>query len=212
LPATTAVPQEAPARIPESPMPTRQPNLGRAPRAARITPLLAPLLAALLAGCGPARNQFAPACPRPSFLGDAADLDIYRPGSAPGGPHDLTDLVLHARIVGVNGNCKEGDKKAQLATAANVLIELTRGPAMQGQETDVPVFLAVTEGDTILDKHVYLVHATFPSNVDRMTLGTGEIDMILPITPTKSGAAYSILAGFQLTPDQLAQSRRTHRP
>jgi hypothetical protein len=192
-------------------MPTRQPNLGRAPRAVLLALLLAALLP-LLAGCGPARNQFAPACPRPSFLGDAADLDIYRPGTAPGGPHDLTDLVVHARIVGVNGNCKEGDKKTQLATAANVLIELTRGPAMQGQETDVPVFLAVTEGDTILDKHVYLVHATFPSNVDRMTLGTGEIDMILPITPTKSGAAYSILAGFQLTPDQLAQSRRTHRP
>ena len=34
LPATTAVPQEAPARIPESPMPARQPNLGWAPRAA----------------------------------------------------------------------------------------------------------------------------------------------------------------------------------
>jgi hypothetical protein len=74
------------------------------------------------------------------------------------------------------------------------------------------VFLAVTEGDAILDKHVYLVHATFPSNVDRMTFGTGEIDMILPVTPTKSGAASTVLAGFQLTPDQLEQSRRTHRP
>ena len=83
---------------------------------------------------------------------------------------------------------------------------------MQGRETDVPVFVAVTEGDTILDKHVYLVHATFPSNVDRMTYGTGEIDMILPVSATRSGAAYTILAGFQLTPDQLAQSRRNHRP
>jgi hypothetical protein len=210
LRATTAVPQEAPARIPESPMPTRQPNLGWAPRAALRVPLVAALLP-LLANCGPARNQFAPPCPRPSFLGDAADLDIYRTGTAPNGPHDLTDLVLQARIVGVNGNCKEGDTKTQLATAVNILVELTRGPAMQGQETDVPVFLAVTEGDTILDKHVYLVHATFPSNVDRMTLGTGEIDMILPITATKSGAAYTVLAGFQLTPDQLAQSRRNHR-
>jgi hypothetical protein len=210
LRATTAVPQEAPARIPESPMPTRQPNLGWAPRAALRVPLVAALLP-LLTNCGPTRNQFAPPCPRPSFLGDAADLDIYRPGTASDGPHDLTDLVLHARIVGVNGNCKEGDTKTQLATAVNILVELTRGPAMQGQETDVPVFLAVTEGDTILDKHVYLVHATFPSNVDRMTLGTGEIDMILPITATKSGAAYTVLAGFQLTPDQLAQSRRNHR-
>jgi len=183
-----------------------QPNLGWAPRAA-----LAAALTALLAGCGPARNQFAPACPRPSLLGDAADLDIYRPGASAEGPHDVTDLVLNARIVGVGGNCREGDTKDKLAATVNVAVQLNRGPAMQGRETDVPVFIAVTEGETILDKRVYQMHVTFPSNVDRLTLGTGDIDMILPIGPKKSGAAYSIIAGFQLTPDQLAQNRRSRR-
>jgi hypothetical protein len=187
-------------------MPARQPNHRWAPRAALIAALLP-----LLAGCGPARNQFAPACPRPFFLADAADLDIWRPGSAPGRAHDLTDLVLHARIVGVNGSCREGDTKDRLATAVNVAVELTRGPAMEGRETDVPVFVAVTDGDTILDKQVYLMHATFPPNVDRVTLTPGETDLALPVSPTKSGAAYTILAGFQLTPDQLEQNRRRRR-
>jgi hypothetical protein len=188
-------------------MPARQPSLVWASRAA-LTAALLPLLA----DCGPARNQFAPACPRPAFLGDAADFDVYRPGSAPEQAHDLTDLVLHGRIVGVGGKCREGDTKNQLAAAVNVGFELTRGPAMEGRETDVPVFIAVTEGDTILDKHVYAMHVVFPSNVDRVTLGTGEVDLVLPVTPTKSGAAYTILVGFQLTPDQLARSRRTPRP
>ena len=31
---------------------------------------------------------------------------------------------------------------------------------------------------------------------------------LLPVTATKSGAAYTILAGFQLTPDQMTQTRR----
>ena len=96
-------------RIPESLMPARPPNLGWAPRAALIAALLP-----LLADCGPARNQFAPPCPRPAILGDAADLDVYRPGSARAA-HDLTDLVLHARIVGMQGSCREGDSKNQLA-------------------------------------------------------------------------------------------------
>ena len=192
-------------------MPTRPPSLGWAPRAALIASLFAALLP-LLADCGPARNQFAPPCPHPALLGDAADLDVFRSGTAPDGPHDPTDLVLHARIVGVNGTCREGDTKTQLDTAVNVLVELTRGPAMAGRETDVPVFLAVTERDTILDKHVYLVHATFPSNVDRITLGTGEIDLTLSVSPTKSGAVYTLLAGFQLTPDQMARGRRSQRP
>jgi hypothetical protein len=66
----------------------------------------------------------------------------------------------------------------------------------------VPVFVAVTEGETILDKHVYLMRAAFPSNVDRVTLTPGEVNLLLPITTEKSGAAYTILTGFQLGPDQ----------
>jgi hypothetical protein len=83
---------------------------------------------------------------------------------------------------------------------------------MQGRETDVPVFVAVTEGETILDKRVFLMHVAFPSNVDRITLGTGDVDLVLPVSPTKSGAAYTVLAGFQLTPDQLMQNRRKRGP
>jgi hypothetical protein len=201
LPETTAVSQEAPPRNPEYPMPARWPK----PHAALIATLLP-----LLASCGPARDQFAPACPRPMFLADAADLNIYRSGSA-AGVHDLSDLVLHSRIVGVNGSCQEGNTKDRLATVVNVGVELTRGPAMQGRETDVPVFIAVTDGEAILDKRVYLMHATFPSNVDRVTLGTGDVDLALPVSATKSGAAYTILTGFQLTADQLEQNRQNRR-
>ena len=111
-----------------------------APRAALFATLLP-----LLAGCGPARNQFAPPCPRPGDPGRCGgpDIDAYR---APGA-RDLTDLVLHARIVGIQGSCQEGDKKTQLAVTANIGVELTRGPAMAGRDTEVPVFIAVADGD-----------------------------------------------------------------
>jgi hypothetical protein len=191
----------------ESLMPTRLPNLGWAPRAALLAALLP-----LLAECGPTRNQFAPPCPARAILGDAANLDVYRASGTSGGARDLTDLVLHARIVGMRGSCKQGDEKNQLAVTVNVGVDLTRGPAMAGRETDVPVFVAVTQGDTILDKYVYRMHVVFPSNVDRITLTPGEANLILPVTPTKSGAAYTILAGFQLTPDQMARTPQTGGP
>ena len=79
---------------------------------------------------------------------------------------------------------------------------------MPGRETEVPVFVAVTEGETILDKRAVRLPVVFPSNVDRVTLSPGEVNLLLPVSPTKSGAAYTILAGFQLTPDQMAQTRR----
>jgi hypothetical protein len=161
----------------------------------------------LLVDCGPKTNEFAPPCPRPAFLADAASIDQYRPSSAPGGHHDLTDLVLHGRVVALSGSCQPGDKKTQLATTVVMTVELTRGPAMQGRDTNVPAFLAVTDGNSILDKRIYPIQVTFPPNVDRLTLNSGELNLVLPITPTKSGAAYMILAGFQLSPDELRQTR-----
>ena len=174
-------------------MPARLSNLGWAPPAA----LLVMLLPALVE-CGPSRNEFPPACPGTAILGNAADLNAYRPDS-PG--RDLTDLVLHARVVGIQGSCTEGDRSNQLAVTVSVVVELTRGPAMQGRETDVPILVAVVDGDNILGKYVSLMHASFPSNVDRVTLTPGETNIVLPMTGARSGAAYTIVAGFQRTPN-----------
>jgi len=184
-------------------MSARLTGSGWAPRAALVAALL-PLLAA----CGPTRNQFAPVCPTPAILGDAANLSVYRTSATTGAARDLTDLVVSARIVQVSGTCQPGDRKDRLAVAVSAAIALTRGPALQGNSVTVPLFVAVSEGNTILDKHSYLMRATFPSNVDRITLTPGELDLSLPITATKSGASYSILAGFQLTPEQLRQSHQ----
>ena len=88
-------------RIPECLMSARPPNLGWAPRAALLAALLP-----LLADCGPPRNQFAPPCPGRAILGDVADLRCLP--ASPRGARDLTDLVLHARIVGIQGSCTGG--------------------------------------------------------------------------------------------------------
>jgi hypothetical protein len=181
----------------------RSPKLQWVPGAARLAVLLP-----VLAGCGPARNQFAPPCPGQAILADAADYDAYRSGSPTGVGRDLTDLVLHARIVGMQGTCREGDRKNQLAVTVQIGVEVTRGPAMSGQQADVPVFVAVANGDTILDKRAFAMRVAFPSNIDRVTLTPGDVNLVLPVTQAKTGAAYTIVAGFQLTPDQLVQRRQ----
>jgi len=158
-----------------------------------------------LFGCGPGRNEFAPLCPTARLIPSLADVSRYA-GSGP--THDVTDLVLQARVVAVNGTCKAGDDANELPATVQVSISIQRGPAMKGREADVPVFLAVTEGDAVRDKRVFPLHLTFPPNVDRLTITSPEIDMDLPVSKEKSGAAYSIIAGFQLTPDELAANRQ----
>lgn len=158
----------------------------------------------LVSACAPERDQFAPACPGVALLTPTADLAVFRPGSD---GRDLTALMLAGRMQAVQGQCKAGKKKDTVEATVTVAAELTRGPALQGNRANVPVYVAVTEGDRILDKHVYTLSATFPSNVDRVTVSTPEVFMVLPVSQTKSAAAYSILAGFQLTADELAASR-----
>jgi hypothetical protein len=138
-----------------------------------------PVLLLPLFGCGPERNQFAPLCPSPRLVPALADLTRY---AGPGPAHDVTDLVLQARVLAVNGSCQPGKDPSKLPAKVQITIGLQRGPAMKGRDTDVSVFLAVTEGETVRDKQVFPVHLTFPPNVDRLTITSGEIDMDLPVS------------------------------
>jgi hypothetical protein len=156
-------------------------------------------------GCGPGRNQFAPVCPTARLVPALADLTRY---AGPGGSHDLTDLILQARVVSVQGKCQAGDDKSLVRAEVQISISVQRGPAMRGPDADVAVFLAVAEGETVRDKKVYPVHVQFPPNVDRLLVSSGDIDLDLPVSKAKSAASYGIIAGFQLTPDELAVNRQ----
>ena len=180
------------------------------PPLARVMRLAVAGLPALLAACGPGRNEFPPPCPRTAILAEAADFDRYRSGGS--SPHDLTDLELHGHIVGIGGACMiPGSNKGSLSVAVSVTVELTRGPAMQGRSADISYFVTEMQGDAIIDKQVLVSTVAFPPNVDRMTLASGDLNMALPVTPEKSGASYTLLTGFQLTPEEMDANMRRLR-
>ncbi|WP_428484105.1 hypothetical protein [Rhodopila sp.] len=172
-----------------------------------LSRLCLPALLLALFGCGLGRNQFAPACPVAQLVPALADLTRYATAGA-GGGHDLTDLILQARVVKVNGTCQPTDSKTILDASVQVSISVQRGPAMRGRQADVPVFVAVAEGNDVRDKQMFPVHVVFPPNVDRLTLTSQPIDMGLPVSQNVNGAAYNIISGFQLSPDELAANRQ----
>ena len=45
--------------------------------------------------------------------------------------------------------------------------------------------------------------------IDKQRLASDPVELVLPVSPDKSGVAYTITAGFQLTPEELARNR-TH--
>jgi hypothetical protein len=191
-----------PVHRPEFAMPRRLPR--------PATQILLATALALLASCGPSKDEFAPVCPVASPLWQAADLVRYRDESV-AAHEDVRDMILTGHIVAIPAKCGPGDNKNQLAADVSITIQLTRGPAMQGREADVPLFLAVAEGDQILDKKVFPQHFVFPTGLDQVTWSSDPVHLVFPISATKSGAAYTVLAGFQLTPAELALNR-AHAP
>jgi hypothetical protein len=71
----------------------------------------------------------------------------------------------------------------------------------------VPVFVALNDGDDILNKQIYPVQFEFPSTMERIAITTPPIQLTVPVSPQKSGAAYAIILGFQLTPEEREVNR-----
>ena len=173
------------------------------PSSTTIRALCAAGALAGLSACGTTTTpQFPPVCPTSGILRDAADVTQFRgPGT------DLTDMVVDGRITGLAGKCQLDDPK-HLSTQIAVGLDVTRGPASRDRTAPIAYFISVSKGQTILDKKIYVLNAAFPGNADRVRLVTDEVDLVLPVDDKTPGDAYSILVGFQLTPDQLEFNRR----
>jgi hypothetical protein len=161
------------------------------------------LIAFMLGSCGPGRDQFAPACPVPGLVRPLAELARYS-GDSP----DIRDLVIRARIVDITGKCEPGDDKNTVVTTAQVVVDAARGPQMQGDGISLPVFVAITDSGVILDKTLFWLPVQFVHNVDTARATGREVRMEIPVTAKKSAAAYGIVAGFQLSPAEIAAWRR----
>lgn len=169
----------------------------------RLAAPLALLAAGLLAGCGSDEPTFAPTCPQISLLAEGADLTRFA-----GQGRDILDRVLEGRLTGIDGSCRPG-RGSELVATMRVRAELRRGPAAQDRSTQVPYFVAVLDGERIVDRRSFTLEASFPSNVDTLRVAGDEVELRFPDTADRSAGRYRVLVSFQLTQDELAFNRRT---
>jgi hypothetical protein len=169
----------------------------------RLAAPLALLAAGLLAGCSDSEGKFAPACPQISLLAEGADLTRFA-----GQGRDILDRVLEGRLSGIEGTCQPG-RNNEMVTTLRLRAELRRGPAAQGRSVQVPYFVAVMDGERIVDRRSFALEATFPSNVDRLRVTGEELELRFPGTADGSAPRLRVLVSFQLTQDELAFNRRT---
>lgn len=156
-----------------------------------------------LAGCGYFGEEEARPCPDAVVLADAKRITQFRPG--PG--RDLTDVQFEGEIAGIAGTCVFGKRDLTVTLIADLVV--TRGPAAAAEEANLPFFVAITdEARNIVAKQVFDSAIAVPRGQRRAGVRE-EIEQVIPLAAGEPSPYYEIVVGFQLSPEQLEQNRRS---
>jgi hypothetical protein len=161
--------------------------------------LLAPLaLAACSSGHKPALY-----CPQVAVLSEASH--IIR---SAGDRNDVAARLVDARITGVAGACKTAGKHRALLTF-RIGFAATSGPKATAPTATLTYFIALTQGDAIIDKKLYPVRFDFKNGATQAVATTTPIKIALPNVPRS--AAQQVLVGFQMSSQELRHGElKTH--
>lgn len=159
-------------------------------RIAPLAALFAPLGLAACAGSAPKLD-----CPQVAVLQQASRLV-----RTAGNTNDVSAGLIDARITGVAGKCvARGDHGERVVF--RIGFAATNGLASRSETQTLPYFVAITEGDRIIDKQVYPVRFDFRNGATQAVATTSPIRLDFPNAPRS--ARQQVLVGFQMTPAEL---------
>lgn len=160
------------------------------------TVMVALALPLLLAGCFGSTSADSLTCPGGV---SAPGLDVA-PQFGPGPGRTRDDVVAAARILAVRPSCSE--EKGGIRVDVVVAFSVVRG-SPQLQSTQFTYFVAVVDGaSNILNEQRFVLPVHFPGEAS-FTATNDNITVHLPVKRVAAGANYGIVAGFQLTQDQI---------
>jgi len=183
---------------------SRPGNRRRGPAGLGAT-LIAGVLLVALGGCNPFADP--PPCPKVSILKQAHMITLYGEGPE----RDDADVAFEAELRDVRVRCDHDVDETDgggIELIFALPIEATRGPAAEGNRLSVPFFVALADpGRQIVAKEVFTADLVFEAESESART-VEEFEQWIPLGPGENGLAYETLVGFQLTQDQLEDSRR----
>ena len=143
-------------------------------------------------------------CPAVSVRPDLAALSDFADPANP----DASTLVSKARVTQIRAVCTMEGEEIALHLDMDMLITLGPEGRSEAGETPsfaYPYFVAVTDQDgNVISKELFALSATFEAGEEEIER-TENIVQILPAE--QEGTTYSVIAGYQLTEDQLAYNQ-----
>lgn len=145
-------------------------------------------------------------CPPAHVLGDAARLVQFN------GPEAFANVGFTGEVRQVRSSCRYvGSDPIEMKLEID--LAFGRGPAAQGDTYTYNYWVAVTRRDvSVLAKKPYSIKVEFPKGAQRMAVTETIEKIIIPrAKPDTSGANFEVLAGFDLTKEQIEFNREGKR-
>jgi hypothetical protein len=167
--------------------------------------MLVGLVAVSLAGCHTDRSAV---CPTMTALVQASEMSIFVPKATP----DPSHLLYTVEIASVKGDCDVDKKLTDAKIGLEVHFRATRAPSGAAAEYSAPYFVAVTEGtDRVLIKKNFTVRFAFAPGQAATDFSDSVAAIEVKPQGEKKPFDYQVLAGLQLTKEQLEYNRSQGR-
>lgn len=169
----------------------------------RVTATCAALALAvlMLSGCSSDKKADL-GCPKIMPAPGADTIALFGPGG-----HAAKDVVVGGKIYDLQAKCRHD--KVGVALNAEIRFYAQRA-SMDLKDATFPYFVALVDPDehVVVEEAFTLPFPFLPGETYRR-LPAEKITVHLPLKTPSEGSAYTVLVGFQLTPDQLAFNRST---
>jgi hypothetical protein len=146
-------------------------------------------------------------CPVPAILADTQSVTFFRPGTAP----DLANELYTVSLINAEGDCTYSTAKNLVKASLDLTFRATRTPQATAATYNVPYFVVVTENAKIYSKRIVHLKFTFAPGASTATINQSPDDISLRVSNGKLPWNYEELAGFQMTPEQIAYAKNRSR-
>jgi len=116
----------------------------------------------MLAGCNSTKVNN---CPVAVVLADASQMAVFRPGA----PQDLSGEAYRVALTGASSSCDVNKKTGETGSSLTLSFRATRAPSADGAHYTVPYFVAITQGDQMVEKRILNVSFDFAPGASAAT-------------------------------------------
>ena len=168
--------------------------------------VLAVLGAMLAAGCNNDARTLN--CPAAAILADISTRPVLKPGAI---PTDPAAVLYTVAVTDIDTSCVLDPRLGVTRSDVELTFRATRPPSGQAAHYVVPYFLAINQGERVINKRVFNVVIDFAPGASSVIVKTPIDNTELKLENGHLPLDYQFLAGMQLSADEQAYLKAVSR-